>query len=56
MEIYLEKISLRDRQEWWYNVFYDDGKYNKKIIRITCQKLGVIFRFIYIFMPPLKLL
>ncbi|WP_420031065.1 hypothetical protein, partial [Staphylococcus aureus] len=23
-KIYLEKSSFRDRQEWWYNVFYDD--------------------------------
>ncbi|GFD65236.1 hypothetical protein ksw1_12130 [Staphylococcus aureus] len=38
-KIYLEKISLRDRQEWWYNVFYDDGKYNKKIIKNDMSKI-----------------
>ncbi|WP_414715354.1 hypothetical protein, partial [Staphylococcus aureus] len=24
---------------WWYNVFYDDGKYNKKIIKNDMSKI-----------------
>ncbi|EES95476.1 hypothetical protein HMPREF0774_2816 [Staphylococcus aureus subsp. aureus TCH130] len=38
------------------NVFYDDGKYNKKIIKNEMSNIRRNFRFIYIFMLPLKLL
>ncbi|MEB6320884.1 SMEK domain-containing protein [Staphylococcus xylosus] len=42
-EIYLEKISHRERQEWWYNVFYDNGDYSKKIVHNENSNIGNIF-------------
>lgn len=42
-EIYLEKISHQERQEWWYNVFYDNGVFNKKIVQNENSNIGNIF-------------
>lgn len=30
---YLEKVSQKERQEWWYNMFYNNGVFTKHISR-----------------------
>lgn len=37
--VYLEKISQKERQEWWYNTFYNNGTFTKHISKNECSKL-----------------
>lgn len=38
-QVYLQKTSHKNRKEWWFNVSYDGGKYNKNIIKEEVSNL-----------------
>jgi len=38
-QVYLEKIYEKERQEWWYDVFYSNEEYLKNISYNECTKI-----------------
>lgn len=42
-EVYVEKIAQKQRHEWWYNTFYDNGKFTKHISKEESSEINSPF-------------